>query len=405
MRVKRPAPSDYKNVEIKDTNHTHTRSTVPSTSLLDVREDGSIIIRDAWGSEIRMINGDIQISAANKIIMIADTDYLSFCGGVTAFKSGAGVQLKTDFGHIDMASGKEVNIVANNNINIVGDTDVTVAAVGDVMVSTGKNYLLSTTGAAIISVATDYLVESSTVNVIGDYDCTITTGTALLRVASGVVDVAAARFNIHSDVEISGEEYTAGDFPTGNLTLMTGSGGLRVGGTVTVDSGLIVNDHIMTSSSVTASQVNALSVAEDTGVYKIKNIPKVNTKASAHTSKSNYQKKRMDEAKSKQDTINPSKVLEHVFEAKFKDPHKESDKIAIYLPGYVKSKDERDSMPSGEHHIAATGESVYIYPGKDFWKSDSVYVPAADDSVDSDSQQRATTAITTIVKETTYYER
>lgn len=405
LPVQRPVPEEHKSVEVADVTQTHTKSTVPAKSVLDIRDDGSIIIRDAWGSEIRMINGDIQISAANKIVMIADTDQLNYCGGVHAVKAGAGFQVKTDFGHIDMASAKEVNILANDKINVVGDTDVSIAAVGDIVVAAGRDYLLSTVGAAILSVATDFFVESGTANIVSDYDCTLTTGTAMLRVSTGVVDIASAVTNIHSDVEISGEKYDAGTLPTGKLEPMTGSGALRVGNTFTVDSGIIANDYIMTKDSVYAGQVNALRVAEDTGVYKLKNIPKVNTKVSDHKSKSNYRKEPLNKAKEKLDAIQPTTLLEHAFEAKFSDPHKESDDIAIYLPGYAVGMDSRDSMPTGEHHVAATGNSVYIYPGKDFWQADNVYVPNEDDSIDSDSQRDSLAALTTIVKENTYYEQ
>jgi hypothetical protein len=227
----------------------------------------------------------------------------------------------------------------------------------------------------------------------------------LLRVTPNGTDIVGARTNIHSDVEISDKTYDAGKTLNGALSPMGGSGGLRIGSTLTVDSGIIAKEYIMSKSALYAGQVCATTVAEDVGVFKIKSLPKVTTDVSDHKSESRYLKTRAENAVKKLSEATPEDILKNAFTAKFKDPTRSSDDLVIYRPSYVESGESRDSMPGGEHHIAAAGKSVYIYPGADYWKAESVIFPTKDDTIYTGSKKQKLSALTTIVKETNYYEQ
>lgn len=405
MPVCRPAqPAEPVNAEYsKDTTSTNNSWVAPCSSFIDVRPDGSIVIRDAWGSEIRMVNGDIQLSAANKIVAIADTDIMSICGGMNITKADAGVQEVTNFGHIDMASGKELNMTASGNVNIVGDGDVAISSMDDIILDVGLDCLVKSERAVLIKAAADVSITANTFTTSVNYDCTLTTKTAMLRITTTAVDIVSGRTNIHSDVEISDKGYDAGEIITGELSLTTGSGSLRVGSTVTVDSGLLVKDYIMSKSSVNASQFNALNVAEQTGVYKLKNLPRVVTDVSEHKSKSQYNKANTKKAEAKLQETDPAKLMSNAFTAKYKDSGGVSSDVVIYVPGYVVSEDQRSSMSPGAHTIASARKTVYIYPGEDFWQGRYVYAPTDTDAITEDSKKMPASAITTTVKETTYY--
>lgn len=402
--VVRPVPKPNTELEIPDatgSKHTSTRS---AESVIAQYPDGSIVLRDAWGSEIRMFNGDIQFSAANKITTIADTDILTMCGGVASLKANAGIQAFTEFGHIEAASGKEVNVTASENINIVGDQCLNMAALEDVAITTSKDILTRCDGNILLNTLGDVSIKGATYNIIAEHDFAVATQSSILRVSDSSVDVAAYSFNIHSDVEISDKQYTAGEFPAGvKVTPAQGSGGLRVGGTVTVDSGLVVGGYAMIKSSVHAAQFNAVSVADDTGVFKIKSLPKVSTATATHKSSSRFNKKAMESSHEKLEKAEPKTFLSRMFEALFTLTKDAKNALAVFLPRYVTASTSRDSIGAPVHHIASSGQAVYIYPGRDFWEGACVYAPNKDDIIDTESDKERISSITTIAKETIYY--
>lgn len=78
-------------------------------------EDGSVIIRDAWGSEIVMIGGNIQLSCAGNIEVLPGKSSLTIAGDDIVQKAQNSVDIE--------ASEHDVRMSAYRNVQVVGGAD------------------------------------------------------------------------------------------------------------------------------------------------------------------------------------------------------------------------------------------------------------------------------------------
>jgi len=80
-----------------------------------IGDDGSVIIRDAWGSEIVMEGGNITINTPGNVVTTANRSVVSIAGQTVALRGARGADLTSDKGH--------VHIQSNNVVEIAGGSD------------------------------------------------------------------------------------------------------------------------------------------------------------------------------------------------------------------------------------------------------------------------------------------
>lgn len=78
-------------------------------------EDGSIILRDAWGSEIVMIGGNIQLSCAGNVMLMPGRSSVTIAGDDIVQKAQNSVDIH--------AAKKDVRIDAWQNVQVMGGSD------------------------------------------------------------------------------------------------------------------------------------------------------------------------------------------------------------------------------------------------------------------------------------------
>ena len=80
-----------------------------------IGEDGSVILRDAWGSEIVMLAGNVTISCAGNVMMLPGKTQLTIAGDDIVQKAQNSVDIH--------ASAHDVRLSAARNMEIVGGAD------------------------------------------------------------------------------------------------------------------------------------------------------------------------------------------------------------------------------------------------------------------------------------------
>jgi hypothetical protein len=80
-----------------------------------VGEDGSIIIRDAWGSEIVMVGGNICINTPGNIISTANRDIVSIAGNGAIIRGNKATDISADQGHTRIHGQKMVAIAGGTD--------------------------------------------------------------------------------------------------------------------------------------------------------------------------------------------------------------------------------------------------------------------------------------------------
>lgn len=80
-----------------------------------IGEDGSVIIRDAWGSEIVMLGGNVSISCAGNVMLLPGKTQLTIAGDDIVHKAQNSVDIH--------ASAHDIRLSAARNMEIVGGGD------------------------------------------------------------------------------------------------------------------------------------------------------------------------------------------------------------------------------------------------------------------------------------------
>lgn len=96
-----------------------------------IGEDGSVIIRDAWGSEIVMLGGNIQLSCAGNVMIMPGKTAMTIAGDDIVQKAQNSVDIH--------ASEHDVRLSAARNMEILGGGDENKYSGGVIIESRGKS--------------------------------------------------------------------------------------------------------------------------------------------------------------------------------------------------------------------------------------------------------------------------
>lgn len=95
-----------------------------------IGEDGSVILRDAWGSEIAMLGGNVTISCAGNVMLLPGKTQLTIAGDDIVQKAQNSVDIH--------ASEHDVRLSAARNMEILGGADESEHPGGVIIESRGK---------------------------------------------------------------------------------------------------------------------------------------------------------------------------------------------------------------------------------------------------------------------------
>jgi hypothetical protein len=112
-------PADKGEIDVKFNTYTVDDITNGQQSIeelqafIDFEEDGSIKLRDAWGSYIYLHGGNIQIHAVNNIFMISGRDYIQAAGGSVSCNATKAIHAKSNDADIALFAKNDIQCKAN----------------------------------------------------------------------------------------------------------------------------------------------------------------------------------------------------------------------------------------------------------------------------------------------------
>lgn len=321
--------------------------------------DGSIVFRDAWGSEIRMSNGDIQLSAARKLVLISSDDTLEIVGGELAINCGGSVNVGSAK-RVDLVAKKEVNIAADSAV-ITADSDVILHGENAVQVNSRKTIALHAD--SIYGTADDGGITLSSANELtlhATKSASLCSTAAQVVAGSSEVEISANRTNLVSNVTISAGT-TTHIMGSRSHGFSSSAGNLTVNGAVVCDKQLVSNDCIIAAASVLANSVMAKTVNPDIGVFKLKKGPK---KQAIKSEPAKYGARKVD-------TDAQHLALYELGEYTLKSLRKSIYAVTKVVTSIVKPIFSRSKGIGRGSTKPATVENdygmMYIYPGESFW--------------------------------------
>lgn len=345
---------------------------VKAEAVIRTLPSGGILIRDAWGSEIRMEGGNIQISAANNVTTVAGRDILSICNGVASTNAGDSVQIG--------AAKRSVSLQGETGIDLCAKTG-DIRAIGESLsIETAKmnadtNITRLKSGNTIIG--GDRVVINASELVAHGNVASISGSASGLVLSSGAV-LGANSFVVNGPTSIRKGGLTISGIPTvdgDSVEVKTNKAPcvLSVDGAIATTGAIAASQHIVTAEGVYANNF----AAKTSGVGKLKNRPD-KVKIGSNTPLDYNITGNTDTIK---DTMTYFKKLKE--KALF---NLYSKACAIWQPVFSKLGSKLKIT------IATYKEKNYIYPGKSFWEKDGMLLDEGDEKVFDDPEYTYKTA-------------
>lgn len=368
---------------------------VDNTSGFYITPTGTIIIRDAWGSEIRMTNGNIQFAAANTLSLLSGRDTIMMQGGVLSANAVKGIDLggadgsillkgtnvkmvagdketpgivsmEAPSGEIIIASDRkasisatDVDIVSASITNPAAQGSVNILSKGNLVLGSDRNLVLSAKYSA--SIATNYahldLGSSITLNCVGGR--TVIGGALYVEPVSSQAPVVSIK---NQKIETQKYQTTMARIETSGDVIVTGM------------SGIMANGIIATAGTVFGKTIVAHNLSNK-GVYKSKKAPpRVNAsyKAQSYNDDKGFGERLFDYLKS----IYNKEIFSKLFSF-----NKKAKGCVVYEPPYSEKYANKVQI-NPVTHMDNDGKVSYIYPGDSFWRADGLC--QADMSVNAD---------------------
>jgi hypothetical protein len=367
------APASNSNIKFKNCVVDDNYEVADGRSGLDILPDGTILIRDAWGSEIRMGHGNVQISAANNLTTISGRDHLSIVSGVSSTSAGNGIELGVSDGNIAVGASngtikvasKDVTLSANTYKEHISSIRHSKAHITNTEVDIREERIkvLSTTAAHIMQINSEE-------------QCTITTKGCGITLANNLISMGATLVDVHGNLAVNKEKYTVEDVvrldnTTKDLVVPGTQAYILSAGGVITDGVVYSNSSVFACEGCYADLIAAYNAPRHKtygyGIYKL-------------TSKPGKQKQNNIWKKSCGLKQYFSKDLLNLMKSTFSQTAlksigaiftRTSRAFKIIQPLFsLSGKGKTNTKPAT--CLDKNGNVSYIYPGKSFWESDGM---------------------------------
>lgn len=360
------------------TNAEHKVSRAESGLFLE--DDGTLVIRDAWGSELRMGHGNVQLSAANNMTTIAGRDNLTIVSGVHAVTANNGLEFGVSTGDIAMHAEeairlgcKEFSSTANKMTESVDDTKI--CKYNNIFTEAANSSTRIKNSAEIIT---------NNIQISGENALTLASRSCGMSLAANSIIVGASAVVAHSDIITDRGEFKLDvgslDYERRTITCSPSQASLLVSGHVQVGESLFANGGVQSAAGVYANTVAAHNVSMLGGIYQLRDRIKEQTKMRRKNAFNIYSGLPDDITTAIKSLISDGTAsIKRIFRLS-------SRAFKIINPLF--------SILGGKHKISpaacstSSGEVSYIYPGNRFWDKDGLV------SISSDIDPKAERKIT-----------
>lgn len=326
-------------------------------AFIDFEEDGSIKIRDVWGSYIYLHGGNIQIHAANNIFMVAGRDYMQATGGSISCNASEAIHLKSANSDIAMFAKKDIKYKATQQS--VEASYLYVKGQGKVYIDSPNIRMCdSTETGGTITIGngtTDITIDSRQANILASSLLNMVTSIGGFIVDAGGTITAHGNLKLSGSLIITPVKSSIQVNDKFISTLYEGSGSVFVTG-----GGVYASQTISTPDLIMADCMIANTMASQSGVLgKVKDFTLTTIKQMLSKCKDN----KKQEIKVVKSNITSQELLTFDFT-------QQSESCT-----YTAEPCELD----GTMGLSST-DQYYSYPGKSFWTESGMKVISVSDN-------------------------
>lgn len=360
--------------------------TAANKSVIRQLPDGSIVLRDAWGSEIRMSHGNIQLSSANNLTTIAGRDRLDIVSGVQSIAAGRGIEFGTAEGDVLIKGHHDVKIAGGFD----GDGSTTIESKGasGVLLNGNSAVYLSGKDITLISkdpASSDYMgggsiqllngsgpvvLAGSQVQAYGTTGVQLVSNNTALMVSGGQIVAGCSVFQSTGNITACSGDVTAvvPNLNRGTTSTITAaksySPSVVVEGGVTAQTVIQCNGPIMTRDALMGDNVYARHPNDEKTLVKLRsNIQQANRPTSQSERISNSLSRISTQISTALSAIDIKSFLSRLF------AFTHTSKAYEIQEPVFSAKGSGGTAFTGVTAIDNRSNLTYIYPGEAFWTS------------------------------------
>lgn len=329
---------------------------------------GGFIIRDKWGSEVRMENGDIQITAARNVVVVNGGDTSILCKGTLSGLINQGLDVLTH-GKLSVCSGKDGLVVNTPGTCQIHSKVMSLSGSAGISLTCGES-AVELTDKAITIVSDDINnIAEKRVIVFGKSRVLTATPYAVSDVGNGEIHQAASALTIHGSVSISSGRYRAGTINGTSIAPISSAVCLAVDGNVFTSGTITCAESISASGGLQGEYVNVVKANPDFGVYTIKRKDLTDSTTAVDNALRQLNKSSAGFGSLSLELSNATTLSERDKLSLFTEADNGLE-LSIIQPTYKQAKANLNPSVTVDNN----GEQRYIYPGKEFWEGSHLAV-------------------------------
>ena len=343
---------------------------------------GGISIMDAWGSEILLEGGNVQISAANNLIRLVGRDEVGIVSGVWSTAAVTGVELGASNGSASMFGKTAAGVASEGTTTLEGDKLYSYGHAAAVTSGSALQFVSrlegnsnNSDGAGIQFFAEDSTITASAGQILMSADTSFTArgNTAAVSLFQTSAVVGAARTQLTGGLLIKNGSFDV-SVPDANkekpdtITIGGGTSYIACDGYAIINDTIKGNGGAVIVGALTANSVSAYRRNSDGGVFRARSQSSSRLPGSFASSVTNLTKNIATAVGKTYNNIKNSIIRQLRFGFKLSS----MGSVCVNEPKF-------SSMSSGTISITpvstvdGSDNVTYIYPGESFWMKDGMF--------------------------------
>lgn len=373
-------PEGTETVTYKDYYTNTDRKVSKAASGLFLEDDGTVVIRDAWGSEFRMGHGNVQIAASNNMTTIAGRDNLTIVSGVHAVTANNGLEFGVSAGDIAIHTKEGIRLGCNE---LSTSANKVIEAVDDTKVCKYKHvYTEAENSSARVTNSAEIITNN--IQISGENSLTLSSRACGMTLTANAITMGASAVTVHSSIIADRGDFTLDvgglDYKRRTITCSPSQVSLLVSGHIQAGESIFSNGSIQSAAGVYANTMAAHNVTSLGGIYKLRSRIKENNALDSRNTFKVY-------SGFTEDVANAIKLLLKEGTTNIKRIFRMSSKaFKIINPIFSVLRGRYKISPAA--CSTSSGEVSYIYPGKQFWEKDGLVSISSD--IDPKTERKIT---------------
>lgn len=377
-------PEDVKEAKTVFTDDLKEHFAADGKAHIRLLPSGGISIMDAWGSEILMEGGNVQISAANNLLRVVGRDEVGVVSGASTTNAKMGIAFGAADGVVEIFGKKGASLASEGKTTIDGNELYEYGHAAAVMTGPTLQFVSKQSdapkagkvaGIQLLSKDAPIAIVGQSAMVHGETGASVTSTAAAVAIAGSAAVIGASGVQVTGALILKQEslDLSVPDAETGkpkSISVAGSQASFQCDGQAVIGGTMKVNDSLAVVNTVAASTVAAQNRtgSEHNGIYGSGKQSASPVNGSFISAVSKFSQKAVEKLSESFEKIKEEAIKLHRFGFKLIG----DGSVCVSEPKF-------SALTSGGEATIATmakdgdNKDTYIYPGDSFWNKDGAF--------------------------------